>query len=559
MATRNKNTDKIYNDGYYIFGHDLNSTTTGYPKGEPLWKSPTPGRILTPKDHFKPKAGVSLDQRPVVVGSYMFTPKDHFIYDVTNPDASVNKLRHANEADGVYNTDFADTYVAVFSGSSTLVNPFEDAEKEKMMQPNGFRRHDIENSLHHLDASKEGTSERVDAPLHPLQPFMSLHPAIANKAVMNYYNRTKLQIADAEWRKGFRHIFISRPECYIMAKGNKLSDQCSIDEDFYSAFRRVPHILNLLSPVYVTGTFGTKNVPQCNWNFLLSNRIQGLNPSQSTLTVDEQPAKSIDGFSVIPARVFEAEQGSTIELSFHDTRTLEVYETLRLWMLYAYKVHKGVLASSFNGYQQSNGFIQGLSKEGTGTEMSKEQYTQMHPYDRALDYCASMWDIVTNESGTRILYWCKYYGIYPVSVSPSLGNDSNAPITNLQISSTFRYQKKKEYSNANLVEFNYNAGIVDEFGVLRTDLPKAVTDALPFMVREDKNNPSMNYRGAANMFTGTPYIVLEKFGQTIAPQLRFIQDSNYQLDMGFNASVTPTSMVAGYSNETTTSTTEGSE
>ena len=552
MATRKREERE---EGYFVIeGGDITSTTTGYPKGEPMWKVTVDvGHVLTPKDHFRELNGVSLQRRPVAVGSYLFTPHDHLIYANNSNDTSIKKTRLANSADGVYNTDTASTYVAVFSGSSTLVNPFGNEDKEQMMQPNGFRNFTMKHS--NLDPDKEGTSQRQDPQLHPLQPFMSLHPATANRAVMNNYNRTKLPIADAEWRKGFRHILISRPECYIMAKGNKLSDQCKNDEDFYAAYKRVPHILNLLSPVYVSGTFGPKDIPQCNWNFLLSNRIQGLNPSQSALTVDEQGPKSIDGFTVMPAKIFEAEQGSTIELSFHDTRMLEVYETLRLWMLYAYKVHKGILASSFNGYQESNGFITGIDQDSSGTQLSKEQYTQMHPYDRALDYCASMWDIVTNESGTRILYWCKYYGIYPVSVSPTLSNDANGPITSLQVSSTFRYQKKKEYSNSNLVEFNYNAGIVDEFGILRSDLSESVTSALPFMIREDKSpssatNVNNTYMGAANMFTGTPYIVLEKFGSTIAPQLRFIHTSDYQLNMGMDEYAKNPSLVAGYSDNT---------
>jgi hypothetical protein len=251
---------------------------------------------------------------------------------------------------------------------------------------------------------------------------------------------------------------------------------------------------------------------------------------------------------VIPGKILESEQGSTIELSFMDTRSLEVYETLRLWMMYIYKVHKGILASSFNGYQYTNGFIKGISNDTHfGTKLTDVQYTQMHPYDRALDYCASLFDIITNESGTKILYWCKYYGIYPVSVSPGLSNDNNAPLTNMPISSTFRYQKKKEYSNANLVEFNYNAGIVDDFGVLRDDLSDKITCAWPWMYREDKNNPSRNYMGAAQLFTGAPYIVLEKFGKTISPQLRFISDSDYQLNLGFNNENTrPPQLIAGY-------------
>jgi hypothetical protein len=571
LATKKKD-EKFDPQGYYVVeGGDIPKSTTGYPINQ-MWRirpEYEKGHVLTPKDHFKGVSGIDPVRLTMPEGSYLFMPKDHFIRDFNDkvtpyhgatfvgPEQPTymhyNTTRKANEADGVYDTEFADTYVAVFSGSTTLVNPFNDPAKEAMMQPNGFRYHDIETSTFHLKPDKEGTSERNDSPISPLQPFMSLHPATANRALMNHYNRTKLPVADAEWRKGFRHIFISRPECYIMAKGNRLSEQCENDEDFYSAYKRVPHILNLLSPVYVTGTFHNpgstqQSIPNCNWNFLLSNRIQGLNPSQTQLSVDEQGPKSIDGFTVIPGKILESEQGSTIELSFVDTRSLEVYETLRLWMMYIYKVHKGILASSFNGYQYANGFIKGISNDTHfGTKLTDVQYTQMHPYDRALDYCASLFDIITNESGTKILYWCKYYGIYPVSVSPGLSNDNNAPLTNMPVSSTFRYQKKKEYSNANLVEFNYNAGIVDDFGVLRDDLSDKITCAWPWMYREDKNNPSRNYMGAAQLFTGAPYIVLEKFGKTISPQLRFISDSDYQLNLGFNNENTrPPQLVAGY-------------
>lgn len=548
MATK-KETDNNDNYGYYVIDENhISPTTTGYPHGQ-MWATPqgVTNHQINPVDHFKRKKGIEPDMLQITEDMFLFNAKDHFIRDYNDNSIDVETIsmtRSTNEADGVSSGTNATTFV--FSGSVTNVNPFNDPEKESMMQPNGFRKHDIDTHPYGLNSNLEATSLRVDAPLSPLQPFYSLHPATANNAVMNYYNRTKLPIMDAEWRKGFRHIFISRPECYIMAHGNTLSEQCSNDEDFYSAFTRVPHILNLLSPVYVTKAFGNGDIPYCNWNFLLSNRVQGLSTSAMSLTFDEQSPKSIDGYTITPGRLLEGEQGNSLELTFRDLRTLDVYETLRLWMLYIYKCHKGIFAPSFNGYQPKNGFIQGLDKSGVGTKMTKTQYTQMHPYDRALDYCASLFDIVTNESGNRILYWCKYYGIYPVSASPSLSNDTNSPITEMTVSATFRYQKKKEFSNHNLVEFNYNAGICDEMGSLRSDLKNSITNSLPFMVRENPTNPRMNYIGASELFTGSPYIVLEQLNGAVIPQLRFIQQHNYQLDMGFYQENKEPALVAGY-------------
>ena len=182
-----------------------------------------------------------------------------------------------------------------------------------------------------------------------------------------------------------------------------------------------------------------------------------------------------------------------------------------------------------------------------------------HPYDRALDYGASVFDVVTNESMTKILYWCKYYGIYPISVTPEgLSNEKNAPLSSMTTKATFKYHYKIENSDKSLVEFNYNAGLTDDLGVQIKDNIKS---SLPFLLRDDYNNSVLKkYIGAAGMFTGSPYIVmgrsqldpLDTGNYAVSPYLRFMPIDNEKLDntinMGLTNNITENMKVLGLTN-----------
>jgi hypothetical protein len=183
------------------------------------------------------------------------------------------------------------------------------------------------------------------------------------------------------------------------------------------------------------------------------------------------------------------------------------------------------------------------SMKGAYTAIGDKRH--LHPYDRALDYCCTIFDIVTNEAGTKILYWCKYIGAYPTGASlEGLTDNANAAITGDQTCvAKFIYQGKEEYKNKSLIEFNYNAGIVNENGVPNNC---SRTFSLPYLLRDNYNPghgiPSTAYNGAAGMFTGRPYIALTREksvmpyvdptnendkvimtpNQVLIPQLRFL-------------------------------------
>ena len=238
--------------------------------------------IITPAAHtLIPVDMLHAEGDPVKNGDYFVRRKeDHFIRDVSqgiqgeatkgaymNPDAEVKKTGYVDKSPDP-------NEVAVFSGATTHVNPFDDPVKKEIMQNGGLSRY-----LEETARAKElGTYSKP--PISPIHPFHRMNskenPHTADEAIFKTYNRTKLPIADIEWRKGFRHIFITRPECYLMGGAGASADFCEQavnDEDFGSAITRMPHIIKLLSPWYVSGSL-TNDILDANWNFLLSNRVQ---------------------------------------------------------------------------------------------------------------------------------------------------------------------------------------------------------------------------------------------------------------------------------------------
>lgn len=524
----------------WLLEQQRNSLCTGPPTGGPAYKQPEE-RSLKYSDHLTTHTNVTPNGPNNIKDSDFFINdhEKHFIRDtndtISDPTARERKTSYTEDS----------VEIPVFSGSATNINPLNDPTKEYIIQ----------NGLENYEINRVGNTS---PPISPLQPFTRMDPQTAQIASLTTYNRTKTPIADIEFRKGFRHIFFTRPECYIMSFDNNggltLSEQAKYDEDFLSCYNRMPHILKLLSPIYVSGSFSNNSSVNSNWNYLLMNRVQGMNTSTISAKTPETVSRSISGYTVTPAGNLESRQGSTIDFSFTDTKNLEIFEMLRMWLLYTTKRYKGIFAPSYNGYKYRNGFIP-ISKE----PIALPNELIYHPYDRALDYGASVFDVVTNESMTKILYWCKYYGIYPISVTPEgLSNENNAPLSSMTTKATFKYHYKLENSDKSLVEFNYNAGLTDDLGVQIKDNIKS---SLPFLLRDDYNNSVLKkYIGAAGMFTGSPYIVmgrsqldpLDTGNYAVSPYLRFMPIDNEKLDntinMGLTNNITENMKVLGLTN-----------
>lgn len=500
-----------------ISGEFPKDTSTAYKSGEI--------RTLTKNDHFVNSINSQLNVNENNRTEYYVIDKNlHFTRDVNDPNLKdkpvLNKSSILSDSG-----NFIEKQVPVFSGSTTNINPYNDKDKQDI----------IDNTLSETEQTRYRDSNNSVPPVSPIHPSTRLDPKLARSSNLTTYNRIKTPIADLEFRKGFRHMFFTRPECYVMCNDNgiRLCEQTTFDEDFSSSYSRMPHIMAMLAPFYITGSFSNDGL-NSNWNYLLSNRSTGFSPQGHTMSTIENTSKSIEGYSILPAGFVESLQGGTFEMDFNETKTLECYEFLRMWMLYAYKRHKGIFSPAYNGYMYQNKFYN-IRLDDNGGMKIYDNHLLLHPYDRAIDYACSFFDIVTNESMTKIIYWCKYYGVFPTATALSMSNENNSPITNVKCSATFRYAYKCECVNKSLLEFNFNAGIVDKMG----KPTKEVEYSIPYLVRDDVNNKVLpQYIGAAGMFTGSPYIVmgidnmpnpLTNEQDVVSPYLRFanLTDKKY--------------------------------
>lgn len=511
------NPTGVYNG--YLGGGDLN------PEGEPF----VPNEVSRQLDD----------------ASYIVKNKsEHFIRDLN--DTQMEDPYASERPVLVPNSDITPENMrgnkVVFSGSTTNVNPTNDPEMQRI----------IDYGL--SDTEEEHVKDYGDykPPLSVMHPFTRMidikHPNDQQISNLTSFNRYHLPVADLEHRKAFRHLFFTRPECYICCTENgksKLSQQAEFDEDFNTSFSRMPYISKLLSPVYVTGSFGQSTLERDNFNYLLSNRCLGLTPSGGTLSVQDTIGKSIQGYTVTPGMFYEGRQGSVITVSFRDTKYLEVYECIRMWMLYIWKLKYGVFAPSFNGYKYLNGF-----PDTSNGSLKVSANKHLHPFDRALDYTISMFDYVMDESDSMVRYWCKYYGMYPIDVQiEGLSNGNNDALKNEMIVSVqFKYSYKIENTIKTLVEFNYNAGVCDNVGKLTSDGSKNLEYSEQFVYKQNQSGVLKDYVGPGAGFVGTPYVVLMSInkdimkdtssGTTTTPCLRFSPITyDYKLNQRINMGI----------------------
>lgn len=518
-----------------------NNNDSGYPKSDgPLFISPIQQKEtiwigntsyqrtknykeLTPEDHMELKG-----YQPIENSKPEFLIKDaseHFTRDVNVPGQEDLPVKITKD-DG--------TEVPVYSGATTHRNPLDDPAVETM-QKFGLDTYDIETVREKLG------NDKAVPPLSPIHPFLYSGVSEALTRSFRLYNRTKTPDANIAFRKGFRHIFFTRPECYIMSTkdGNvQLSQQCESDEDFASSFMRMPHISMLLSPVYVTGTVGYDSIIQHNWNFLLSNAVQGMSNTDDKLNLIENASFQL------PNNVLESLKGATLSLTFNETRNLDVYEFIRMWIMYEYKLTMGYLLPSYNGYQYENYF----PNAGNKFKFSNDKTGTYHPFDRALDYPCSLFNIVTDETGSRIISWEKYFGVFPTSVSLKMPNEKNGPISGdggLQVTAEFAYQYREANRNRSFIEFNYNAGLCNRYGKAFTETTD-LESSLDFLIKDTTDEVMPKYIGAAGMFTGSPYIVMAEnavgpdIGRDIkryVPYIRFMPTKNELMDLRANMGI----------------------
>jgi hypothetical protein len=84
--------------------------------------------------------------------------------------------------------------------------------------------------------------------------------------------------------------------------------------------------------------------------------------------------------------------------------------------------------------------------------------TEDNEIQKILDYTSSVYYILTAEDGETILFWSKYFGVYPTTIPSSQyswQHGENLSPNEIQVN--FAYSWKQDFDPRDLIAFNYNA------------------------------------------------------------------------------------------------------
>ena len=250
---------------------------------------------------------------------------------------------------------------------------------------------------------------------------------IARSMKMYMYNRFKVPDTNLAHNRVITHVFFTRPDIFVLDSANEASKQARAHTDTALIWRTHPELFKLLT-----------NYKRCgdsnNLNMLLSNQVTSFNLNDEELSAIRH-GKSWAEHEMVYGEQYTGRTAGDFSCTFTETSSYDVITLMKLWMTYIDNVSRG----AWHPYYPDD--------DGADENC--------HVYDRALDYAASVYIFKCAPDGEEILYWSKYYGVFPLTTGASaldweLANQADSPKLNIK----FAYSFKKDLSPISLLEFN---------------------------------------------------------------------------------------------------------
>ena len=239
-----------------------------------------------------------------------------------------------------------------------------------------------------------------------------------------YYNRFKLGNPNDALHKTYAHVFFVRPDCNVLErKGTTwvLPSGLENSPEYVYAYHKSPELLKQL-------------VDDAGYNhdfmMYLSNKARNFQTSDESINTDTY-GKALTGHKIAYGKTnVESKTAGDFNITYIDDRDLHVYHLHKLWVDYISNVYQGIFDP-------------------------KMQYIQ----DRILDYVSDVYYFLCAEDGETIIFWSKYYGVFPVSIPSSqlswvAGNILSTPEFDVR----YQYSFKEDFNPLSLNEFNINSG-----------------------------------------------------------------------------------------------------
>lgn len=267
----------------------------------------------------------------------------------------------------------------------------------------------------------------------------------------HYYNRFKIQNPNLALSSSFAHVFFVRPDLNILkriaktdagsATGNRfmLSDGAMHDAEIAVAWKNNPDMIKQLI---------LDNGMNHKFMLSLSNAVESFSLGDENLKTDTA-GETWTGHKIAYGKHnIEGKTAGSFTITYSDTRNLDIYHINKLWMDYISKVYRGELEPRSVLYDKKT---QTYPMVANGCDGKMYSYTD----DKILDYATAVYYILTAEDGETIIFWSKYFGVFPTnapssSFSWSHGNRIHNPTFDIP----YMYSFKRDYNPYDLVAFN---------------------------------------------------------------------------------------------------------
>jgi hypothetical protein len=272
-----------------------------------------------------------------------------------------------------------------------------------------------------------------------------VHGSNSRARSMKYYmyNRFKSPDPNLAHNKSFMHVFFTRPDCNLLAKsgsGCTTVDQIINHTEAAMLWRKNPDLFKLLVDC-------THCNDDNNFNFLLSNQVTTFDIQDETLSTN-RAGKSWNEYEIVYGDAYSGRTAGEFTCNFNETSDYSVVNLLKLWITYIDNVSRGAWNPSYN-LPNPNG-------------SPSKYWKNSHVYTRTLDYAASVYVFKVGADGEDILYWSKYYGVFPLNTGAgALGGEMlNVSPDTPKLNIRFQYSYKRDMNPISLIEFNNIAKII---------------------------------------------------------------------------------------------------
>ena len=274
---------------------------------------------------------------------------------------------------------------------------------------------DVDDPKNYVDMPEIRRSVNLDL-MDPQQLF---------RQYTKYYNRYKIQNPNDGLTKAFGHVFFVRPDCHIYADSSTganaspvLADDLKNLSEYYYALQHCPELLRELTQ--------SKAGYDHEFMMFLSNKAKSFETADEYVE-DDSYGDALTGHKISYGRNnIKSKAAGEINIKYTDDKYLHVYHLHKLWTDYISNVYRGKVWPDIN-----------------------------YVKNKVLDYPTCLYYILTAEDGETIIFWSKYYGVFPTKTpSSALAFDDSQRISNPEYTISYKYSWKEDFNPLSLVEFN---------------------------------------------------------------------------------------------------------